>query len=131
MEWFSDRELEESCDRFIAQPDNAEGALCMAFIQGFLSGSDTIAASKTGDRAAAPAGSETFTERAARTRLGTLRMKQLRTTNQADYCLDDTTSAIEVIENVAAYLREHREAWELTNAEVVREALMHYYPCTP
>ena len=129
-EWLSGNELEESCDRFLQDPGNRKGSLCLAFMQGFLSASGT----ETNMAAAAPAedsksNSESYSERAARTRLGTLRMMQLRDTGKPDYCLDDSTPAVEVVEAIASYFRDHPETLQLTNAEAVREALTHNYSC--
>lgn len=73
--------------------------------------------------------SESYSERAARTRLGTLRMMHLRDTGKPDYCLDDSIPAVEVVESVASYFRDHPETLQLTNADAVREALIHNYSC--
>lgn len=128
MEWLGDDELESSCDAFLDGSTDKDAALCLAFMQGFLAG----AVAAPGARPPDPASSdgESYSERAARTRLGTLRMMQLRA-DQPDYCLDDSLSAVQIVETVAGYLETHEDALRLTNAEAVYEALVHEFPCDP
>ncbi len=128
-EWLSGNELEESCDSFLEDPGNRMGTLCLAFMQGFLAASEVEGEVGVAPQAEGSSGSESFSERAARTRLGTLRMMQIRDSDTPEYCLDDDISAVEVVESVARYLRDHPEALQLTNAEAVRESLIHNYPC--
>ena len=128
MEWLDADQLESSCDAFLDGSTDADAALCLAFMQGFLAGAEAApGVAWTGPGAA---DDETYAERAARTRLGTLRMLALRA-DQPDYCLDDSLSAIEIVETVAGYLETHEEALRLTNAEAVYEALVHEFPCDP
>jgi len=130
MEWLSVNELEQSCDAFLSNTGETDGKLCLAYMQGFLAGSDTAVASPFDKSAHASTGdSESFSERAARTRLGTLRLMQLRAAGRRDYCISEDTTAVEIVEAIVTYLSDHLETLQLTNAEAVRKALVHHYPC--
>lgn len=126
MDWLDSNELETSCDAFLAGSTENDAVLCLAFVQGFLVGAETVPGAKQPDPAVTSG--ETYTERAARTRLGTLRLMQLRP-NQPGYCLDDSLSTIRIVETVAGYLQAHQEALLLTNGEALYEALVHEFPC--
>lgn len=126
MEWLSAEELESSCDAFLAGSTDSDAALCLAYMQGFLAGAEAAPGVTRPDKAADR--DETYAERAARTRLGTLRMMRLRA-HEPDYCLDDSLSAVQIVETVAAYLESHEEVLKLSNAEAVYEALVHEFPC--
>ncbi|MGH8129604.1 MAG: Rap1a/Tai family immunity protein [Steroidobacteraceae bacterium] len=126
MEWLSDSELEASCDAFLSDTEDAVGALCLAFMQGFLAGADATASF---DSASETSKSESFSERASRTRLGSLRMLQIRSSTTAGYCIGEDVAAVDIIGTVAAYLRDHPETLSLSNADAIREALVDNYPC--
>jgi len=128
MEWLSSDDLEQSCDSFLAESGSDAGALCLAYMQGFIAGSGTIEARAVGGRDAAP-GDESFTERAIRTRLGTLRLQQIRNIGDSGHCLGDDVAAVTVVEKIADYFNKHPQTLKLTNAEAVREALVYHYPC--
>lgn len=128
MEWLSSDDLERSCDSFLAESDSNDGALCLAYMQGFIAGSGTADAAPETSRDAASE-DESFTDRAVRTRLGTLRLQQIRSIGDGGHCLDDDVAAVKVVEKIADYLKEHPESLELTDADAVREALVHHYPC--
>jgi len=123
MEWLGATELESSCDAFLAGSTDDDAALCLAYMQGILAGAD---AAPSGI-ASAP-GDESYADRAARTRLGTLRLSQIGP-DRPDYCLDGAHSAVQIVEAVGGYLETHEEARRLTNAAAVLEALAHEYPC--
>lgn len=128
VEWLSGHELENACDELLDDARNRSGVLCLAFIQGFIAGGDTA-----GSKAAAGAGTsrsadETYAERAARMRLGTLRLQQIQATDR--YCIDDSIEALEVVRKVRAYLGDRPGASDLTAHDAIREALIHNFPCT-
>jgi hypothetical protein len=102
--------------------------LCLAFIQGFIAGADTTEHAVHPGSATTSSGDETFAERAARTRLGTLRLQQMRA-SYARYCIDNAVTAVEVVDKVTAYLEDHPAAADLTAHDAVREALAYSFPC--
>lgn len=130
VEWLTGHDLEQSCDLLLEDAGNADGGLCLAFIQGFIAGADASDGVVVPDASASSrSAEETYAERAARTRLGTLRMQQLQPSAQPAYCIDETTPAIEVVKKVTAYLEDHANAADLTAGDAVREALVCSFPC--
>lgn len=126
MEWLDAEDLERSCGAFLDGSTEPDAALCLAYMQGFLAGADAVPGITWPDPTSGD--DESYSERAARTRLGSLRMLKLRA-DKPDYCLDESLSAIQIVETVAGYLETHTESQRLTNAEVVYEALINEYPC--
>lgn len=125
--WLNAGELEASCDRFLGGSDgDGNGALCLAFLQGFLAGADTTPKALR-DAENGEWYDESFSERALRTRLGRLRMMQVR--SATDYCIGDDVAALEIVDAVATYLKEHPETLSMTDADAVRQALVSSYPC--
>jgi hypothetical protein len=128
-EWLSGGDLERSCDVLLDDPTRSEGQLCLAFVQGFIAGADTSADAVNPRSATTPSSEkESFAERAARTRLGTLRLQQIRS-KYARYCIGDEVTAVEVVEKVTDYLQDHPTAADVTAHDAVREALVHSFPC--
>lgn len=130
MEWLSADQLEQSCDDFLENPNNTDATLCLAFIQGFLAGADGAPSADLGD-AVKPSKStnDSFSDRAKRTRLGTIRLIRLQSETRSAYCVDESASPLEIVKTVARYLEQHEEALKLTNSEAVYAALVHEYPC--
>lgn len=126
-EWLSGGDLERSCDVLLEDSASAEGLLCLAFVQGFIAGADT-SITAVSPRSAASSGKETYADRAARTRLGTLRLQQIQST-YGRYCIGEHVTAVDVVENVTDYLESHPEASNVTAHDAVREALVYSFPC--
>jgi len=130
VEWLTGQDLEQSCDLLLEDARNPDGGLCLAFIQGFIAGADTSDGVGVADNApSSRPEDETYAQRAARTRLGTLRMQQVQPSTGPAYCIDETTSAIEVVKKVTAYLEDHAGTADLTACDAVREALVYSFPC--
>jgi len=128
-EWLSGGDLERSCDVLLEEPASADGLLCLAFVQGFIAGADTTLSGVSPRSAASShANKETYADRAARTRLGTLRLQQIQST-YGRYCIGDQVTAVEVVEKVTDYLESHPEASNVTAHDAVREALVYSFPC--
>jgi hypothetical protein len=127
-EWLTGGELERSCELLLQDPARSNGLLCLAFVQGFIAGADT-SVSAVGPRSTASSSEkETYADRAARTRLGTLRLQQIQST-YGRYCIGDQVTAVEVVEKVTDYLESHPEASNVTAHDAVREALVYSFPC--
>lgn len=126
-EWLSGGDLERSCDVLLEEPASDEGLLCLAFVQGFIAGADT-SVTAVSPRGATSSGRETYADRAARTRLGTLRLQQIQST-YGRYCIGEQVTAVDVVENVTDYLESHPEASNVTAHDAVREALVYSFPC--
>ncbi|HLU06878.1 MAG TPA: Rap1a/Tai family immunity protein [Woeseiaceae bacterium] len=127
-EWLSGGDLEHSCDVLLGDAASAEGLLCLAFVQGFIAGADTSVSAAGPRGAVSSSGKETYAGRAARTRLGTLRLQQIQST-YGRYCIGNQVTAVEVVEQVTDYLESHPEASNVTAHDAVREALVYSFPC--
>lgn len=123
--WLSNGELEKSCDEFLADPASEAGSPCLAYVQGYLAASDPTGAIRYQVQ---PESDESFAERAARTRLGTLRLQLIKGADPA-YCVGENVPPYEVVRRVMAYLREASGGRDLSNAKALREALADKFPC--
>lgn len=124
-EWFDGHELQGACELLLDETRDQAGLPCIAFIQGFIAGTEITEATSAVDPS--HAGDESYAERAARTRLGTLRMHRLQGTKS--YCIDESVSAMDVVRKITSYLDEHPEASDLTAYDAVLEALVQDFPC--
>ena len=127
-EWLTGGELERSCELLLQDPASSNGLLCLAFVQGFIAGADTSLSAVSPRSAASSSKEETYADRAARTRLGTLRLQQIQS-RYGRYCIGDQVTAVEVVEKVTVYLESHPEASNVTAHDAVREALVFSFPC--
>lgn len=120
--WLNGNELRRHCDAYLENPESHEGALCVAFIQGFLSGN------RTADEAVADwpnaSASERYSDRAARTRVGS-RLRLI--SSDARYCVDDGVPAITVIRHVSEYLDGSDR--DVSTESRVHNALVQNFPC--
>lgn len=120
-QWLSGNELGRYCGAYLADAESDDGAVCIAFLQGFLAGADT-------DGFSVPA-AETFAERAARTRLGDAHLRRLRKSTHPGYCVGKEIDAAAMAEKITAYLEDQLNADDLTASELVHRTLAHHFPC--
>ena len=129
LEWLKESELEKQCDSFLENHESRDGALCVAFIQGFLAGAeatDGIVAERV-KRLQSPTG-DSYSDRAIRTRIGN-RLKQYGSPYYAGYCIAEEVSSQTVIGKVIDYLNNHPDDPGLTANQAVYMALVHHFPC--
>lgn len=129
VEWLTESQLEDRCDSFLGDQGSRDGALCVAFIQGFLAGAeatDGIVAERV--KRLQPATGDSYSDRAIRTRIGS-RLKQYGTPYYAGYCIAGEVSSQTVIEKVISYLNNHPDDPSLTANQIVYMALVHHFPC--
>lgn len=121
-------ELEQRCRVFVESPEEPEGAVCAAFVQGFLAG--LKAADKPAVADAAPAEKEGFAARAARTRAGG-QLQRFRNLQGNEYCVPADVSGAEVIQRVTAYLAAYERDRDNQEKpiELVHRALAQTFPC--
>ena len=116
------------CETYDANPEDADGLRCAIYIQGFLDG-----AVATDERVARNVAEEyerreSFTDRAARTRLGPV-LARTSVSAYAEYCLGDPVPVQEVIERVLEFVRTHPSGGEMPARDLVYAALRTHYPC--
>jgi len=129
VEWLTEGELENQCDQFLDDPQSRQGALCMAFIQGFLAGAeatDGVVAERI-SKMQAPTG-DSYSDRAIRTRIGS-RLERFGTPYYAGYCIDNDVPSSTVISEVIDYLGNHPDEPGITANQAVYMALVDRFPC--
>lgn len=121
-------ELKRWCGDVVEAPERSGAAFCTVFVQGFLGGAD--AGAKMAAAQAVDAQTESFSDRATRTRLTREQLQRARAPLES-YCLDDDASAAEVVERIAPTIEALPDAEQLSAGEVVHRALVHHFPCKP
>ena len=125
--WLSSGEIEHHCGALRDDPQSEAAMPCAAFLQGFLAG---VAAHAARVRALAGADEETFTDRAARTRIGTrLRLARMDEIGAPAYCLTEDVTVRHLLESLLAYYDEHPSDLDFTANEVLHQALVDSFPC--
>lgn len=121
--WISGGELERHCSAYLDDPSGTEGAVCAAFVQGYVSAAGT-------QHAAGMTGDGDFAMRAARTRVGS-RLRSLREDYAARraYCVDGVEPAA-VVEAVALHMSVSDTTREGPPAREVHRALVAKFPCS-
>ena len=121
--WISGGELERHCSAYLSDPAGTEGAVCTAFVQGYLSAAGT---QYTSDMA----NDGDFAMRAARTRVGS-RLRSLREdyAERRAYCVNGVEPAA-VVEAVALHISGSETTREDPPAREVHRALVAQFPCS-
>ncbi len=112
------RTLFEQCSAYIQTPEGADGQLCDAYLRGFLQG-----AKAAGGKQRSAGNEESWTDRAARTRLGNAALAR------ASYCLPSNITPAELAERFVRNL-EKNPGLKDTDARTALEATLHVnFPC--
>jgi len=129
VEALSTEELISHCAVYEEDPDGEDGIFCVRYIQGFIDGAVVTDERVTYNVADEYDRSETFTERAIRTRLGS-RIDRYGPSYYAEFCLGEPVPLAEVARVVIADLLalENLEGRELAR-DVVYATLRREYPC--
>jgi len=129
VEVLSARELATHCEAIPNVSDSADGQYCIRYIQGFVDGAVATDARVMINLDAEYARSETFTERAMRTRTPSRSVYE-RAAGYAEFCLGDPVSLREVVDKVVTDLNDRKHlAPEITARDVVYSSLRKHYPC--
>ncbi len=129
VEALSTEELMSHCDRYYDESAESDRVFCVRYIQGFIDG-----AVATDERVARNVAQEydkeeTFSERAARTRIGN-RLEQFGASAYAGFCLGDPVPLKEVVEHVVEDATDKdRVAANPLARELVYQTLREHYPC--
>jgi hypothetical protein len=111
--------LFDQCNALIQAADSTEGSLCDAYLRGFLQG-----AKSAGGKQRAANGDESWTDRAARTRLGAAALAR------ASYCVPSDLSAARLAELFVQHVNSNPEIKHI-DARSALEATLHVnYRCT-
>lgn len=133
LEVLTAQELVSHCTFIVDEPDGVDGQFCVRYIQGFIDGAIATDARVMLSAESAFTGTETFTERAIRTRIPN-RTERSRAASLAGFCLGEPMSLREVVNVVVADLTAQQVKPESLDKdepamEVVYKSLLKNYPC--
>jgi hypothetical protein len=129
VEALSTEELVSHCDKY-HDPNAAEDrTFCVRYIQGFIDGAVATDERVTNNVTREFQQDESFSERAARTRIGT-RLARYGASVYAEFCLGDPVPLEEVVERVVADLADGAVVASNPLArDAVYLSLRTHYPC--
>ncbi len=130
VEVLSAQELASHCALLGSEPEGVDGQYCIRYIQGFIDGAVATDVRVMLNAESAQQSSETFSERAKRTRAPS-REDRFRAANLAGFCLGDPLSLRNVVDVVVADLAALADGngEDDPAMEVVYTSLQQHYPC--
>lgn len=130
LEVLTAQELSSHCELLNSEPDGADAQYCIRYIQGFIDGAIATDANVMLSAESALDDTETFTERAMRTRLPN-RADRVRAAGLAGFCLGDPLPLKDVVNLVVADLAllNSSEPQDEPAMDVVYNSLQKNYPC--
>jgi hypothetical protein len=130
VEALSSEELLSHCTQFENPAAEADRVFCLRYIQGFIDGAVATDEQVMRNVAQELGDDETFSQRAARTRLGS-RLDQFGASVYAEYCLGDPVPLKEVVDHVIEDARNPAVVARIPLArDLVYQALRIHYPCS-
>lgn len=120
-------ELRDYCSQIDSRPASDSARLCVTYIGGFLDGAVATDA-RVAENVAAEADTESFSERAFRTRVAR-RLQQTGPTGYAEFCVGEPVPVIDVARLVVEELERPVAVAPSSAGEVVDRALRRNYPC--
>ena len=129
VEALSTEEFKSHCEVYESDPEGTDGVFCVRYIQGFIDGAVVTDERVTYNVADEMDRQETFTERAARTRVGA-RLNLYGPSVYAEFCLGEPIPLREVVAAIVSDLLEPEKVAGVALArEVVYNTLRQTYPC--
>ena len=124
------QELISHCEAFPDQAESTDGQYCIRYIQGFIDGAIATDARVMLNAESGEQSSETFSERAKRTRAPS-RADRFRAAKLAGFCLGDPLPLRDVVDVVVADLAALPDGKGKNEPamEVVYTSLQQHYPC--
>jgi hypothetical protein len=129
VEALSTEELMSHCDKYYDEQAREDHVFCMRYIQGFIDGAVATDERVTRNVIGEYEKEESFSERAARTRIGK-RLERYGASVYADFCLGDPVPLKEVVEHVVQDATDpERVAANPLARELVYQTIREHYPC--
>ena len=129
VEALSTEELMSHCDKYYEETAQEDQVFCVRYIQGFIDGAVATDEQVTRNVVQEYDREETFSERAARTRIGA-RLERYGGSVYADFCLGDPVPLKEVVEHVVEDATDPaRVAANPLARDLVYQTLREHYPC--
>jgi hypothetical protein len=129
VEALSTAELMSHCDHYAEPVAKEDRIFCIRYIQGFIDGAVATDELVMRNVAEEYEKSESFSERAKRTRIGS-RLDRYGASYYAEYCLGDPVPLAEVVEHVVEDSQDEGlvETYPLAR-DLVYRTLREHYPC--
>ena len=121
-------QLRQACVEFKGQADSPYSALCVYYVKGFLDGAVATDGRVAENVAAEIEESESFTERAIRTRVGS-RLKEYGPSVYAEFCVGQPDPIVDVVMHVVEELERYDDLEGVQAQNVVYASLRRHYPC--
>ena len=129
VEALSTAELMSHCDKYYDDSKREDRIFCVRYIQGFIDGAVATDEMVTKNVVGEFDKEETFSERAARTRIGK-RLDSFGSSVYAEFCLGDPVPLKEVVEHVVEDATDpERVASNPLARDLVYGTLREHYPC--
>jgi hypothetical protein len=129
VEALSTDELMSHCEKYYDEQAREDRVFCTRYIQGFIDGAVATDERVTRNVVGEYDEDETFSERAARTRIGN-RLERYGASVYADFCLGDPVPLKEVVEHVVQDATDpERVAANPLARELVYQTIREHYPC--
>jgi hypothetical protein len=129
VEALSTAELMSHCDKYYDDQAQEDRVFCVRYIQGFIDGAVVTDERVTRNIVDEYSKGESFSERAARTRIGN-RLERYGASVYAEYCLGDPVPLKEVVEHVVEDATDARRvAANPLARDLVYKTLREHYPC--
>jgi len=129
VEALSTEELMSHCDHYHEEQAREDRTFCVRYIQGFIDGAVATDEKVTRNVVGEYDKDESFSERAARTRIGN-RLDQFGSSVYAEFCLGDPVPLREVVEHVVEdATNPERVASNPLARDLVYQTLREHYPC--
>ena len=129
VEALSTEELVSHCDKYYDDSAEEDRIFCVRYIQGFIDGAVATDERVTRNVVGEFDREETFSERAARTRIGN-RLERYGGSVYAEYCLGDPVPLKEVVEHVVQDATDpERIAANPLARDLVYQTIREHYPC--
>jgi len=129
VEKLSTAELMSHCDKYHDEQAKEDRIFCVRYIQGFIDGAVATDERVTRNVVEEYEREETFSERAARTRIGN-RLERYGSSVYADFCLGDPVPLKEVVEYVVQEATDPaRVAANPLARDLVYQTIREHYPC--
>ena len=129
VEALSTEELMSHCEKYYDEQAREDRVFCMRYIQGFIDGAVATDERVTRNVVGEYEQEESFSERAARTRIGT-RLERYGPSVYAEFCLGDPVPLKEVVEHIVEDATDpKRVAANPLARELVYQTIREHYPC--
>jgi hypothetical protein len=129
VEALSTQELLSHCEKYHDEQAREDRVFCVRYIQGFIDGAVATDERVTRNIVGEYDKDESFSDRAARTRIGK-RLESYGASVYADFCLGDPVPLKEVVEHVVEDATDpKRVAANPLARELVYQTIREHYPC--